>query len=609
MVNKIKKIFQKENAQRSRTSGSTDRPALAGSELDKKLILSLKKKSLPSLKQILHLPKVLTPKELLAVKIFGLLIIVSALILTGQFFFGRVSSVPVAGGEYEEGLIGAPAYINPLYSLANDVDADISRLVFSGLLKYDSSLNLAPDLAESYEISPDNLTYTFHLKKNVKWHDGSDFNADDVVSTISLFQNPAYKSPLARSFQNVKIERVDDYTIKFKLPEAYAPFLSVLTVGIMPENIWSSIDPSNALLTELNLQPVGTGPYKFDSYLKDRQGNIQEYVLAKNDGYYGQKPYIDKISFKFYPDFQSATAALKGKDIEGISFLPISLEKELGSQNNLKIYNFFLPQYSAIFFNQSNNDSLKDISVRKALAYAIDREKITREILNGKARIIDSPILPDSIGYNPNIDKYGFDRQKAIQTLGEGKWIYTEENGVKSKYRMKDKKELQITLTTVDQPEYVKIAEQIKSEWEAIGVKTDLQIAPGDSIRKDYIDARNYQALLYSVIAGADLDPYPFWHSSQRQAPGLNLSMYYNKAVDGLIEEARKTTDLQKRAEKYAQFQADLSKDLPAIFLFNPQYAYAVTDKIKGINMQKINVPSDRFANIENWYIKTKTKL
>lgn len=609
MVNKIKKFFHKENTRRGRTAAQADQPALAGSELDKKLVLSLEKKRFPSLKQLLHLPKVLSPKELLTVRIFGSLIIVSAFVLLGQFFFGRVSSVPVAGGEYKEGLVGAPVYINPLYSLANDVDADIARLVFSGLLKYDSDLNLKPDLAESYEISADNLTYTFHLKKNIKWHDGSDFKADDVVFTVSLFQNSSYKSPLARSFQNVKVEKIDDYTVKFTLTEAFAPFLSALTFGIVPENIWSNIDSSNALLTELNLQPVGTGPYKFDSYSKDRQGNIQEYTLVKNNDYYNQKPYIDKIIFKFYPDFQSAFSALKSKDIEGISYIPTYLEKEAGEQNGLNLYNFYLPQYSAIFFNQTNNDSLKDINVRKALAYAIEREKITDEILNGKARIIDSPILPDTIGYNSSIDKYNFDRQKAMQILEEGKWVYTEENGIKSKYRMKDKKELQVTLTTVDQPEYVKIAELIKSEWETIGVKTDLQTIPGQSIKNDYIDSRNYQALLYSVIAGSDPDPYPFWHSSQRQAPGLNLSMYYNKTIDGIIEDARKTNDLQKRSEKYAQFQVDLTKDLPAIFLFNPQYIYAVSDKIKGINMQKINVPSDRFAGIENWYIKTKTKL
>lgn len=597
MVSKIKKFFKRPDK------------AISGGDLDKKLLLSLQKKKIPTFKQLLHLPKVLNPKEAQAVRIFSAIIFLSLIILIGNLYFSRFTPVPETGGEYTEGLVGAPRYINPIYSSANDVDADMASLIYSGLMKYDSNLQLVPDLAKEYEVSSDALTYTFYLKDNVKWHDGTDFNAEDIVFTIEMIQNPIYKSPLAYSFQNVQAERVEDYVVKFILKEPYAPFLSVLTTGILPEHIWSNINPTNAFLTDLNLQPIGTGIYKFDSFIKDRYGNIQKYTLKTNNQYYSDLPFIDTINFKFYPDFSSATVALNSKEIEGISFLPVYYEQQVKSLKNLALHEFYLPQYSAIFFNESNNSILKDVNVRKALAYAINRDQIAADTLMGKSRVINSPILPEAVGYNPDIEKYNYDLRKASDILEEQGWKFEEVEGEGQKFRKKGDTVLKITLTTVDQEEFVEIAEAIKKDWETMGIKTNLQIVSGNDIIGSFIRPRAYEALLYSIIVGSDPDPYPFWHSSQRQDPGLNLANYYNREADKVIEEARKTLDYQKRAEKYNHFQNILVQDLPAIFLFNPAYTYATSDKIKGIELQRIFKPSDRFTDIEKWYIKTKRVL
>jgi len=256
--------------------------------------------------------------------------------------------VPNHGGEYIEGLIGSPRFINPILA-QTDADKDLSKLIFSGLLKYDEHRRLVPDLAESYQISEDELVYTFYLRKDVIWHDGRPFKADDIIFTVASIQDPEFSSPLSRSFRGITAEKIDDYTISFTLKESFAPFLGLLTFGILPEHLWYSIPPVNADLTELNKIPVGTGAWKFEKFTKDKTGIIKSYVLKKNDAYYGEKSYIDSIIFKFYGDFISAVDALKSKNVQGIAYLPKELFNDLSKYKNLNYQNLDQPQYTAIF--------------------------------------------------------------------------------------------------------------------------------------------------------------------------------------------------------------------------------------------------------------------
>ena len=328
-------------------------------KLDKKLVYSLSSKKLPNLRQFKQLPKVLNQKEKRVLA--GLLsLIMFCLIFIGTFFYlNNFIPVPTVGGEYTEGLIGAPQYINPILSQTNDVDSDIARLVFSGLLRYDQNLQLVPDLAATWQESEDKKSYTFTLKQGIKWHDAQPLTADDVIFTFQSIQDPDFKSPLLISFRGVTVEKIDDLTVKFTLPEAFPAFLEVMTAGILPEHIWGGIPPINANLTEYNLKPVGSGPWKFKVLTKDRLGNIKSYTLVPNEDYYGPTAYLEKLTFNFYPDFQTAVAALKSHAVEGISFLPKEFKSQLVGQKTLNLYSFYLPQYTAIFFNQKQNEFLK----------------------------------------------------------------------------------------------------------------------------------------------------------------------------------------------------------------------------------------------------------
>ena len=571
------------------------------------MVSSLNKSKFPTFKQLKYLPKMLNRKEKNTMGILAIVVLLAVILLITNLYFLSTVSIPQKGGQYMEGLVGAPRFINPILSQTNDVDQDLSKLIFSGLLKFDKNRQLIPDLADRYDISSDNLIYTFHLKKNIKWHDGEPFTADDVIFTIASIQDPEFKSPLSISFQGIIAEKIDENTIKFTLKEPFAPFLGLMTFGILPEHLWYNVPAANADLTELNKKPIGTGPWQFDSFTKDQNGVIFSYALTPNPYYYGDRPNLDKIVFKFYGDFNSAIDALKGKSVQAVTYLPQEFQAELKNYKNINYQKLSQPQYTALFFNQKNNGFLQADYIRQALAQAIDKQKIINQVLPGNANAIDAPILP-SINTNPDITKYNFDPQSAINLLEKNGWAInsTTTNGITEQVMQKKNQTLEITLTTIDQPQNTQIANIIKQEWGQIGIKTNIQLVDKSKILQDVINTRKYEVLLFGEKLGSDPDPFPFWHSSQNEYPGLNLAVFSNKTVDQLLEDARKTNDWATREKNYLAFQKIVSQQLPAIFLYNQIYIYPQDDSIKGFDVKNISTPSDRFANLYQWYIKTR---
>jgi peptide/nickel transport system substrate-binding protein len=580
---------------------------------DKDLVASLSKKRWPKFRQLKYLPDVISKKEWLVFRVAAIVFAVSILSFLVGGWFQITHIAPAVGGTYTEGLVGMPKFINPLYTSLNDVDQDIASLIYPGLVKIDKHQQVVPDLAESWFVSDDQKEYTFYLKDNLKWHDGMPLTVHDVVFTIESIQDPEFKSPLAVNFANVKLEVLDDKSIKFILPESFAVFLENLTVGILPSHLWLEVVPANALLTDYNLRPIGSGPYKFKSLTKDKLGNIKVYTLERNKEY-APTSHLKQINFKFYPDFASAAMALKGHNIDGMSYLPKDLEEETRTRKDLTYHNLSLPQYTGVFFNQAKNKALESLSVRQALTYALEKDTIVSEALRGEGQVIDAPILAGFIGYNPNIAKYEFDENKSNELLDEAGWKFeekneeeesTEDNGA-ALFRKKNDTELKITLTTVNRSENFKVAQLIQKMWQSIGVKVEIKIVEAGQIQSDVIRKRNFEALLFGEIFGTDPDPYPFWHSSQAGENGLNLANFINKEADKVLEEARQISDPQKRHDKYIHFQNILNKNLPAIFLYTPKYVYPMSDKIKGMDVKVISVPCDRFSSIEEWYIDTK---
>ncbi len=577
----------------------------------------------PSLSQWRYLPTILEPKERKIFWIAVILLVFSSIMLIGRWYFRATDVLPKFGGSYTEALVGNPQYVNPILSDLSDVDSDLTKLLFSGLFRSTDNNELKTDLVTNYVVSEDQLTYTFFLRSDVKWHDGEDFTADDVIFTIQMIQDPLVQSPLASALKDVSIEKIDNSSFSLTLPEPFSPFLSSLTFGILPEHLWYNVPPQNVALTALNTQPIGTGPYKFDELTREQSGSITNFVLVRNDEYYGLKPYIDKLSFLFYPNISAAVEALKSKQVEGLGFFPAEQADEIQKKNgNVEFTSLRIPQYIAIFFNQKQSSKvLKNVEVRKALAYTVDRESIIDDVLYGQGEPIYSAILPGYVGYNPEVEKYAFSREDAMALLEEDGWKYPEavenidvsEENVGEKLfipREKDGVKLEFTVATVDLPQYTETLALLQKNWQDIGVKVNVDVYSPEDIQNDVIKTRDYEALLFGEIIGTDPDPYPFWHSSQQEQPGLALSIFRDKDVDQLLEEARKTNNDEERRTKYLHFQNNIANDVQAIFLYNPHYSYAINKKIQGVNEEQyITKPADRFAGIANWYIKTDRRF
>src|SRR3990167_5466467 len=572
------------------------------SDLNKKLVFTQSGRKIPSFAQLRYIFVMFSERELWFMRIFVAVFFIVLIVFGGRYYFRNTEAVAVSGGDYKEAVVGAPQYVNPILSQTSDVDTDLSRLIFSSLFAYNDKQELVADLVTSHAMSDDQKTYTFYLRQDVKWHDGVPFTANDVVFTLLNIQDPAFKSPLAPSLKGVAVNKIDDFTFNMVLKEPFAPFLSGLTFGILPEHLWVNILPENSTLAELNLKPIGTGRFEFDTLVKDKSGNVKSYVLKRNDDYYADKSYLDTVTFSFFADILSAVDALRVKDVQGLGFISQEDKKFLEEKKvNLNFHSLRLPQYAAIFFNQKKSDVLNDLAVRQALALSFDRQSIVDQALGGAGEVIYSPILPGYLGHNPEGEKWSLDAERARKILDAAGWVLLEGEEV----RHKGDTQLHFTITTVDQAEYLTALRILQESWKQIGIAVDFNIITANEIQSKVIKPRDYEALLFGEIVGTDPDPYPFWHSTQAKHPGLNLAVFSNDDMDQLLEEARQTTDAAQRRVKYLHFQNILAEELPAILLYNPLYSYAVTSEVKGVESTYITVPADRFNNIHKWYIKT----
>jgi len=555
--------------------------------LDKKLVYSLSPKKIPSGEQLKHINKFLKPKEYLVIKVCLLLILVNVIYLGTVFFRKNLVYLPVYGGEYVEGLISYPRTINPLYAVNRDVDSDLSRLIYSSLFKYDQHGALKNDLADQVTTTS-NKEYLIKIKEDVKWHDGQLLTINDVIFTIEAIKNSSYRSPLRSSFVGIEIEKIDELTMKISLSSPYAPFLEVLAFGILPKHIWENINPDSAIISELNLKPIGSGPYKFKSFIKNKEGSIKEYNLISNNDYFAKQPFIKNIKFIFFPNYSEAVRALNDNKIDGLGYLPLSERSELLAKDSLSLHEPVRPQVFALFFNYTKDKALSDKVVRESLAKAINKKELIDNVFSGIYQPAHGPILENNFAYNHEVAIYEYNQDEAATNI-KNKLAST-------------------SLTVVDSGKNVAVVEQIKKYWEAIGLVVDVKVIPGEKAA-EIIKNRDFEILFYGESVGGDPDVYAFWHSSQIKENGLNIAGYNNAEADQLLTEAREITDINERTIKYKKFQENIATNLPAIFLYSPTYTYVQSKKVKGFESSVIIEPADRFVGIVDWYLKTKTKL
>lgn len=587
-------------------------------EIDKKLVYSLSSSNIPSKQQIKHIGRYLNKFEKNIIRILVVLLLLSLIYVLYFLYNKNFESIPSSGGVYTEGAVGFPRLINPLYSDDRDIDSDLAYLIYSRLFTYDSYGNLVNDLVSDWQVSDDYLEYHIELKRDIKWHNSFELNADDVLFTFYLMKNPSFRSNWQSALVGVELEKIDDYNIKFILQEAYAPFLNLLTFGIMPRFAWENASVDSILLSDLNLRPIGSGPYQFESLLKNDRGEIKEYSLSINPYYYDKQPYISNLVFKFYHNYNELINALNSKQVDGIAYLPFNLKERLMSKHRLFLNYLDLPQVTGLFFNQ-NNELLKEIKIREALSLLVDREILLKDYL---ARLSEGPLPISNFAYNQNLELAEYNIEKAIELLEELSWQRYDYNFLSSDSLTKetidsirddqqywfllDDKILSFKLSTPLLDENILLANLIAQQLEDIGIRVELEFLTLAQMQDKVLKNKDFEILLNTQIIGSDPDISSFWHSSQING-GLNFISYKNTEVDSLLLEARKqVNDQEARIEKYHKIQELIVKDKPAIFLFSPQYLYIIDQKIKGYYGQSIISPRHRFASISDWYIKTK---
>jgi len=496
-----------------------------------------------------------------------------------------------------EAVVGQPEYINPILA-RRDVDRDLVALIFKGLTKVNERFQIVPDLAQGWRVSPDGCTYTFELRRDVLWHDGVPFTADDVLFTVRAMQERYYQGPaqLANLWRTVQVGKVHRYSVRFMLKEPFTPFLDYTMIGILPAHLLADVPAALLPQQAFNLMPIGTGPFQVSEVHLD-QGYL---VLKANSAYFGASPRMRQMEFQFYPDRASILAAYDQGAVTGIGGL---LPQELVAIRErpwLALYSAPLSGETFVFFNLGHPlvPFLAEREVRQALLYAVDRQSLIDQVLGGQGIVAHSVVLPNTWAYYPDLPRYAYDPQRARSLLEQAGWHHP--GSADDWVRRRQGVQLAFSLL-VDgaNTTHVRLAEEMARQWAEAGVQ--VHVEPG--LSQERLQLGRYMAALVESELPPDPDPYPIWHSTQVSGRGQNYTGFNNREADELMEEGRRITDVKQRTQLYRGFQEIWAQELPALPLYHPVYNYALERGIGGVQLGLMMWPSDRFRNICQWYL------
>lgn len=507
----------------------------------------------------------------------------------------------VSGGTYSEGVIGSYTNANPLYATGS-ADAAVSRLVFAGLLKYDNAGNLSGDLAQSWTANERGTVYTVVLRPGLTWQDGAALTADDVVFTYHLIQNPDAHSPLANSWQNIKIAATDARTVTFTLPGALSSFPHSLTTGLVPQHILKDVAAGSLRSDPFNTTtPIGAGPFRLNAVQVsgDTPTNRQEQIsLVPFDKYHAGRPKLDQFVVHAFRSQDEMLASYETHDLTAIaggSVVPTDDRAVKGQEVN----NMITAAANMVFFKTSQG-VLADKAVRQALVTAADPAAIIKQ-LGYQTPLVNQPFLQGQVSSESGLTQQTGNLAKAKAALDAAGW--TEGKGG---VRSKDKTKLAFSLYAQDTPEDRVVVEALRRQWQAAGANVSIELQDAPTLQ-DTITFHNYDALLYGITIGRDPDVFPYWHSSQadvRSANRLNFSEYKSSTADAALEAGRARTDASVRSVKYKPFLQAWLDDAPALGLYQPRYIYVSNTHIEGLMPHELVSPVDHYSNVHNWMIR-----
>lgn len=565
---------------------------------------------LPLKEKISRAVAALSGKERRVFVVLAFVLTISSLTLLQMLNKSLMIAVPLRGGAISEGIVGTPRFVNPVLA-SSPADLDMVALVYSGLMRKTNSGTPVPGLALKYEMGKDGLTYTFTLRDDIYFHNGEPVTAEDVIFTINQVKNSVIKSPEKVNWDGIAVEKIDDRTIEFKLRQPNANFLQNAALGIMPKSLWED-DPIE--LNSLNTAPIGSGPYRIEGVGREASGIITSYELAAFEDFALGKPYVEKINFYFYPNETDMLGALLEGRVSQISSVS-PRDAEMLKNKGYRIESEVMPRIFGLFFNQNKNQIFLDKTVTRAINDAIDKEKIVRDVLLGYGQAVNRPIPESLAGQNEElIASVKETRAETVtrvrENLKKAGWSQNEEGFFQKTITDKNKRKtstvLEFSISTGNAPELAQTALLIQNDLREVGIKADIKTFEVGNLNQNVIRPREFDALLFGQIVNRESDLFAFWHSSQRKDPGQNVAMYTNARADKLLEDAFITVNDKSRREKYADVEAEILKDRPAVFLYSPNFIYVVSPALRGMELGRMASPANRFRAAHSWFVQTE---
>lgn len=515
------------------------------------------------------------------------------LILTLCLAFSAIpaqAGEPVPGGEIVLGTIGDATSLIPMIT-SDTGSSDVQGYIYNGLLKYDKNIKLTGDLAESWEVSPDGLTITFHLRKNVRWQDGKPYTSADALFSYQFMIDPKTPTPYSDDYLKVaKAEAPDPYTFRVTYKEVFAPGLASWGLPQFPAHLLKGQDVRKS---PLNRQPVGTGPYILDKW--EAGARI---VLRANPDYFEGRPKLDRVTHRIIPDMATIFLELRSGGIDLSTLTALQYKRQTSTkffQRNFKKYRYLASSYAYIGWNMKDK-RFKDVRVRRALSYAIDQEEVIKGVLLGLGKPATGPLKPGTYWYNPTVKRYPYDPGKAKALLAECGWKDTNGDGLLDK----DGQPFAFTIiTNQGNPYRANTGVIVQQRLAQIGIKVELRIIEWAAFLKDFINKGRFEACILAWTIPPDPDLFTVWHSSSAKPGGLNFTNYKNPELDKLLVAQRLTFDLAKRKAIIDRIQEVLAEDVPYTFLYVAEALPIVNARFQGIEP----APSGITYNFIDWWV------
>ena len=522
----------------------------------------------------------------------GALIVATAIQLM-WFQNSYQSSAAVAGGTYSEGVAGSISTLNPLYAQTQS-EQSATRLIFSSLYDYDETGHLRMDLAKSMTIDETGKKYSVELRSDVKWHDGQNLTADDVVFTVELMKNPAVRSPLMASWASVNVKKIDTNKVEFTIPSSFASFPHLLGFSVLPKHILQPIEVSGLRENTFSSSPVGSGPFKLR--LLQTIGNDEETKVAymsRWDEYYRGKAKLDRFEIHTYATSDDVKRAYNSRDINAAIEAATDDRRDSVKRSH--------PLQGGVYAILNTTGTLSDVKVRQALQRG-SNVKSLRSTLSHETQPFDLPVSSQQVETAELPKVAAFSEKDADALLTSAGWI----KDPSTKIRIKDGQKLQLRVAWAKNDDYSKAVKALANDWKKLGI--ELQQVEFDAEKSDQsfaqsiLQPRAYDVLINELTIGSDADVFPYWHSSQTGIGGFNFSNYKSAIADDALLSARLRSEQQLRDQKYKVFAEEWVKDVPAIGLYQSALVYTQSSRIASFS-DKAVMPTavDRYANVIDW--------